>query len=286
MVLLALSSLIVILLFIGLFCGGKYAELCMPLDSGDFPLKSLYTFGYAISIGVPVLRMPKKLYSATRKSASLLYGEICADFYTSAAWAGFLTLSLILNACVMLIGAFIGEIEVFFIIICAALTYAIWNMLVARIGDLLKRRQSECEDEFPNAVNKLALLINSGMVLRDAWKLTSKNNRGQLYALMRQTVTMMDNGASDVEALYRFGVLSNSQEIKKFAGAVIQSIEKGGGNLTEYLLEQTSALLQYKKQELLRKGEIAAGKLIAPIGIMFIGVMLIIAVAALQSMSF
>ena len=283
MILLILATFFSVLILYGALAGEKYAEMCEPLDDGDFPLKDFYTIGFAISMGLPKLKMPKQLAITVRRYVVLLYGEMYADYYLASVWAGFITLVFFLNSFVLLFGIFIAEAPTLFFIVCCVLTYAIWNMTVARPADVIKQRESECNNEFPNAVSKLALLINSGMVLREAWKLTAANPAGQLYELMRQTVEMMDNGASDIEALHRFGVLSDSQEIKKFAGMVIQSIEKGGLNLPDYLLGQASALLELKKQEMLRKGEEAAGKLIAPIGIMFAGIMLIIIAASMQS---
>jgi len=285
MLLLVPVSVFAILLAFGVMNGEKYAEMCEPLDDADFPLKDLYTIGYGVSFDIPLFKAPKRLAKDTRRFAGLLYGDVYADFYAAAAWAGFLSLSLLLNSIILLFGILISEIPLFFILVCAVSTFAVFNMTVARLGNEIKKRETECVDEFPNAVSKLALLINSGMVLREAWKLTSVSPKGQLYELMRKAVEMMDNGSSDIEALYKFGVLSNSSEIKKFAATVIQSIEKGGLNLPDYLLGQATTLLEMKKQTMLRKGEEAAGKLIAPIGIMFAGIMLIIIAAAMQGLA-
>jgi len=286
MLLLILVSLFTALILFGVINGEKYMGLCEPLDDGDFPLKQLYSIGFGISMGIPMLRAPRLLGKKIHRYAALLYGDLYAEFYTAAVWAGFLTLSLLLDTVVLIFGVIISESPIIFILISGVLTFAIWTVSAGRLGAEIKKREAECNEEFPNAVSKLALLINSGMVLREAWKLTADNPVGQLYRLMRKAVELMENGASDIEALYKFGVMSNSQEIKKFSAMVIQSIEKGGLNLPEYLLGQSSALLEVKKQTMLRKGEEAAGKLIAPIGIMFAGIMLIIIAAAMQSMVF
>jgi tight adherence protein C len=286
MLLLIIASVFALLLTYGVLCGEKYADLCAPLESGDYPLKSFYTIGFCLNANMPFLRTPKKLYLELRKNAALLHSEAYAEFYAAASWAQFLTLALLICCVITLFGAFFGSAPMFFILVCAVMVFVIWNMSVAKMGNAIKTRAEDCVGEFPNAVGKLALLINSGMVLREAWRLTSQNPRGQLYELMRRVTDMMDNGASDIEALYKFGVFSDSQEIKKFSGAVIQSIEKGGGNLADYLMDQASAQLEAKRQEMLRKGETAAGKLIVPIAIMFFGVMIIIIAAAMQSMSF
>ena len=66
---------------------------------------------------------------------------------------------------------------------------------------------------------------------------------------------------------------------------MIQGIEKGNSELAEFLSNQSAEMWAYKKQLMLQKGEVAASKLVAPIGIMFAGVLLIVISAALSGMS-
>ena len=102
---------------------------------------------------------------------------------------------------------------------------------------------------------------------------------------MRDACEQMDNGISDSIAIYEFGVRSNAPEIKKFASALIQSVERGGGELSRFLTNQSSELWNHRRQTALQNGEKAASALLAPIALMFIGVILIIVAAALQSFS-
>jgi tight adherence protein C len=263
--------------------GNRYTDLVENLDDGDYPLKSFYTVGFALSNEVKPLRLPYKLRIELQKYASLLYGETYAQYYAEVAWAQFITLVLLIFSVILIFGSFVGGGgAVVFFVIGVIMIFVVWNMSITRMKDIVNKRSQECLDEFSDAVGKMALLINSGMVLRDAWKLTAQNPRGQLYALMRDAVDMMNNGASDIEAIYKFGVVSDSQEVKKFASTVIQTLEKGGGGLADYLLEHAASLLSAKRQSMLQKGEVASGKLIMPIGIMFAGIMLIVIAAAMQ----
>lgn len=63
-------------------------------------------------------------------------------------------------------------------------------------------------------VSKLALFNNSGMVLREAWRVTAYGKEGTLYTLMKQACEDMENGESDIGAIYKFGVTSDSASIK------------------------------------------------------------------------
>ena len=168
---------------------------------------------------------------------------------------------------------------------CLALA-AIWNICVSKMKETVTARREDCEDEFPNMVAKLCLLINSGMILHEAWQVVAYGKEGTLYDLMRSACEDMENGTSDRDAIYKFGVLTDSSDIKKFTGNVISGIEKGPKELADMLLAQTSELWTHKRQVSLQKGEIAAGKLVIPLGITFAGIILIIVSGAMQSMSF
>ena len=78
-------------------------------------------------------------------------------------------------------------------------------------------------DEFPNAVSTIALLVNSGMVLREAWKEVSTSEDSDLYREMRIVNEEMDNGVSEIDALYNFGNRCVTPEIKKFTVLVDNS---------------------------------------------------------------
>lgn len=80
--------------------------------------------------------------------------------------------------------------------------------------------------------------------------------------------------------------MTDSADIKKFTGNVIQGIDKGSKELSDMLLAQTEELLNHKRQSALQKGEVAAGKLIIPLGITFAGIIMIIVSAAMQTMTF
>lgn len=90
----------------------------------------------------------------------------------------------------------------------------------------------------------------------------------------------MKNGYSDADAIFLFGKASNSTEIKKFVSALLQSMEKGGAELSGFLAQQSSELWGTKRQHMLQEGEKAATKLLLPILLIFIGVIIIVITAA------
>jgi len=283
---LILASICTLLFIIGCLKGRKYVSYTEGLDSGDYPLKGLYVVGFGLNNLAP-FRLRGKLAVNLKRNAKILFGDKYFEFYALVAWAQFLSLGLLLLCLVLLVGSLVGGGGAALALIVAVfLVVAVWDMAINKMKSTLTKRSEECLDEFPNMISKLSLLINSGMVLRDAWKQIAESKDGELYTLMCITCEMLDNGESDISALYNFGVLSNTPEIKKFSSAIIQGIEKTSVGLIDFLLGQTSELWARKRQDILRKGEVAAGKLIAPIGIMFVGVIIIILSAAMQNLAF
>lgn len=114
----------------------------------------------------------------------------------------------------------------------------------------------------------------------------SGGKNGELYNLMRKACEYMRNGDSDAVAIHKFGILSDSPEIKKFSSSMIQGMEKGNSELAEFLMGQASEQLAHKRQLALQQGEKAAGKLIIPLGITFFGIIMIIISAAMQGLNF
>lgn len=279
---LIIATVSAVLLVIGNINGKAYEVYIENLDTGDHPLKSFYVIGYYLS-EKKFFKMRGKIGKSLKKQASILYGEVYHEYYAGLAWVQFLTFSLLIICIASILASFGG---VMFLLIGLLGIAASWNITLSKMKETLEKRSEECVLEFPDMIAKLALLINSGMVLHEAWQLIAYGKNGELYDLMKKTCTYMDNGESDMAAIYKFGVLSDSPEIKKFASAIIQGLEKGNSGLADFLAAQANELWEHKRQLTLQKGEIAAGKLIIPLGIMFGGIIMIIVAAAMQSMSF
>lgn len=285
-ILLVLATISAILFLVNLAKGRKYSSYVENLDSAEFFLKGIYVVGFSLNEG-KLFRLRGKLEQNLKKQARLVWDNIYYEYYANLAWAQFLSLSL-LSATIGLTLASLadGEASLLFIGIVALFIMAIWSLSISKMKEGVAKRRDQCLAEFPNMVSKLSLLINSGMVLREAWYLIANSKEGPLYELMKKACTYMDNGESDASAIHKFGILTDSNEIKKFTGAMIQGLEKGNSDLVDFLVGQASELWAHKRQLALQNGEIAAGKLIIPLGLMFGGIILIIVAAAMQSMTF
>ena len=144
----------------------------------------------------------------------------------------------------------------------------------------VNQRKEDCEAQLAEMVSTMAVLLNSGMVLRDAWEMVGKHGEGALYELMRKALDDMKSGMTERDALFHFGRTSNSPEIRKFTSAMLQSMEKGGAELSNFMQQQSSELWSMRRQHILQSGEKASTKLLLPIMLIFIGVIIIVMTAA------
>jgi len=114
------------------------------------------------------------------------------------------------------------------------------------------------------------------MILREAWREVSFSGNSELYLEMQKVNDEIDNGVSEVDALFNFAARCVTPDIKKFTSFVVQGLEKGSKDLADALRNQTNELWQLKKQYTLRRGELASSKLMIPLMIMFIGVLVMV----------
>lgn len=276
---LVLGSIFTILLLIKQAKGSaKYQMMYEGLDDGEYPLKAIYGIGFAWA-EVPVLALKGKLREKMIGQAKLLYDPRYAEYYANVVWAQMISfVHLALTVCALLAG--LADSVIFLVFgVVAAVVFGYY--FLNRMADLLNDRQMACTEELPEIVSTMALLINSGMMLRSAWRKIAESKEGVVYDLMRNACVDMENGMAEVDAIHKFGKMSSSPEIRKFTGALAQSLERGGGELADFLARQTVEMWTLKKQLMLQKGEKAASKLLAPTAIIFVGIIIVVLAGAL-----
>lgn len=283
-ILLLFGTIFALLLTVMLIKGKKYNYMIHALEGDDFPFKAIYSAGLALQ-DFKMFKPSKKIASYLRDNTKLAYSRKFSEFYTRIIWAQALSLGLLCSSVCFLLSAIITDMAGLLGLIGAVMLILPGYYFVSHVGEIVQKRRDACEEEFPNAIAKLALMINSGVILHDAWEVVAQGNSGELYTLMQKACDEMSNGKSDVDAIYEFGIQSGSETVKKFTSALIQSIERGGGELPGFLSNQSKELWQHRRQVMLQKGEKAAGALLMPIVLMFFGVMLIVISAAMQSFS-
>lgn len=273
---LAIGTLLTILLIIRLLKSKKFDEMLDALE-GDYPLKDFY--GIGLSWNETKLFMLKgHLKDDLMEQARLLYNPRYTEYYATITWAQTITF-VHLSLCIgFLLG---GMLDFTFFSIVGIVCAAFFGYyFFTKMKNTLETRRTECVVELPEIVSTMALLMNSGMVLKEIWKIVAYSKDGEVYELMQNACTDMENGMPEKDAIYKFGILSNTPEIKKFTSVLIQGIDKGSKDLAEILADQSTEMLELKKQIMLQKGEAAASKLLIPTVMIFGGILVIVISAA------
>lgn len=276
-----------VLMFIYMIKKGKECDhLVENLDEQEFQLKELYSVGFAWEKTVSVLSFYGPLAKRIRTDVVLLYGEKYAEFYTRIILAKAYTYAhLIFCFFAVVSGMVKGASSLLMVTVGIVMAAMVAINTINDTKNKVKNRTDEYLIEFPDVATKLALMIDSGMILREAWFLVTKSTKGTLKYAMEQTCELMKNGQSDMDAIYYFGQHSGAKDIKKFASVIAQGISKGSSDLSALLMQQSAELWQVKRQRMLQKGEEAATKLVIPTTLMFVGIILVILTSAMRGMS-
>ena len=284
-VLLLIGTVLAILFIIQLNRGKESAYLFENLDKNKYPLSGLYPAGYAwASRGL--LQFKGDLATELKIQASMLYEPQYSEYYASTAWYQTISLVHFFLTLTFLLAGWMFDSATFILIVGLVISAIAGYFFLTQMKNNLSERTEKCELQLPEVVSTMAILVNSGMVLKDAWALVAEKSEGEFSDLMKIAVENMKNGYSDADAIFLFGKASNSGEIKKFVSALLQSMEKGGAELSLFLANQSSELWKLKRQNMLQAGEKAATKLLAPIVLIFVGVIIIVITAAFAGMLF
>lgn len=276
---LGIGSVLAVLFIIHLAKGKKFETIVENLNSENYPLNGLYSVGFSWGSG-KIFSLHGKRLKDLLTQASLLYEPQYAEYYANVVWAQTLTLVHLFLAVTFLAAGIIYDAAALLFLAGIFLSVVVGVYCMENMKNTLTKRTEECEAQLPEVVSTIAILVNSGMVLREAWNTVADSNTGAFYDLMRKAGDNMKNGYSDADAIFLFGKASNSTEIKKFVSALLQSMEKGGAELSGFLAQQSSELWGTKRQHMLQEGEKAATKLLLPILLIFIGVIIIVITAA------
>ena len=279
-VLLVISSLLTALFVFLVFKGKEFESYLEVLDSADYPIKDLYVAGYVLS-GTRLFSLKGKIKDRLMADTNLMYGQHYSEYYANLIWAQALTFVHLFLCIAFLASAMLGSGSVLILIIGVAFSFYCGYYWLTKTKADLAKRQASCEGELPEIVSSLALLINSGMTLVDAWNTVAYSKNGIVGKLMQETCADMKNGTSAQEAIHKFGIVSSSNEIKKFTSSLAQGMQKGSEEIGQFLMDQAQEQWAFKKQRMIQKGEVAASEMLIPTTLIFAGVLVIIISTAL-----
>ncbi|MDY4079314.1 MAG: type II secretion system F family protein [Clostridium sp.] len=162
----------------------------------------------------------------------------------------------------------------------------IYFVLDSKIDDDLKKRSENIKYDFPDFLNKLALLINAGLTFEGAWKqILSRDKRNNiLNSELRTTLKDIEANVPRDIALRNFARRCKVNIVTRFTNLVIQNLNKGTSDLTNMLDSLANECWLERQNYAKRKGEEASTKLLFPMMLMLIAVFIITVVPAMLQM--
>lgn len=259
----------------------KFDEVIVAIDKKQFILPEAFFIGFGV---ISLFHINLRSISGRKKEKKLaeIYGEKYAEYYHYVIVGGQITYGLTIAPLGFFIGAITNDLTFAVLTVFAAIALIVY--LDLDVKSAINKKQDEILSDYPEVLSQLTLLVNAGMVVRDAWAKVSENSDKALYKEMKATTIEMQNGISEIDAFYNFAQRCSVKEIRKFASILTQNIQKGGAELTTSLKLMTSESWEEKKHSAKRKGELASQKLLIPVMIMFIGILIMVIVPVFSNM--
>lgn len=254
---------------------GKNNSFFESLTEKEYPLKELYSMGYTL-MEKTAYQYKSRFDRRLRTNLSILYEAKYVEYYLRVVYSQAITYGTIVFLLGFILYGLSRDIVILFVCIMLAGLAVYYYLTLAE--KKIQKRSEELLSDFSEIVSKLALLINAGMIMREAWNEVAYGRDGIIYEEMRLACVDMENGVSEMESIRRFGVRCIVPEIKKFAATIIQGIEKGNRELAVMLQLQSEEVWGMKQQKVRRQGAKANTKLMIPMFIMFIGVLIMIVI--------
>jgi len=172
------------------------------------------------------------------------------------------------------------------------LAAAAWAGADKEIDNKLKKRKEQMLIDYPEIVNKFALLINAGMTIKQAWlkiaddyeRLIGKaNKRRHAYEEIVTTARELRLGVPESEVYEKFGKRTGLIQYIKFVSLLNQNLKKGTRNITQQLMYEAQEAFEERKELAKRLGETAGTRLLGPMMAMLLIVLLMIMIPAFMS---
>lgn len=188
-------------LFLYIKYRNAYGQVIDAIDKKKFMFGEIYFIGFGFitlfHINIKTERGSKKI-----KEISEIYGRKYAEFYhyviTGGSIAYFLTL-LPMGFC---LGAIANNVMLGVLgVVASAL---LMEYMSGEIKKNVNERREDILEDLPQMLSKFTLLINAGLIVRDAWFKVAYANDRPIYKEMQEACVEMNNGVPVREAVFHF----------------------------------------------------------------------------------
>jgi len=286
------NMITIIVLFISTFFAGlwlllhikyknEFADVISSISEDEYKIPELFYIGFGF------LQMIKYDFYSEKarkkiKDISEVRGQQYAKYYYYIMLGAKCTYFLTIMPIALLFGCMTREILIVLLAVIGSVML-VWYMDEI-MKDKLTERREELMRDFPKVLSKMTLLVNSGMIMREAWQKVAENGEGVIYDEMRLTLTEQQMGITELDSYKNFADRCNVKEIRRFISTLIQNMQKGNAEMTYFLKELTDEMWEFKKANAKKQGETANSKLLLPTALIFMGILAMIMAPLLQSM--
>lgn len=266
-------------IYLAITGGKKYQKYTDSSFAKEFQMSELLCVGFSV---MRILHISTKTRAAQAKIREVaeIKGKKYAEYYYYMLLGAKTTYTYTIVIVVMLLSAMSNNKGLLFMglivggLLILYLDLALFDKLTARRQEILL--------DLPQVLSKLTLLVNSGMVLRDAWKRVSITGERVLYQEMQNTNLEMENGVAEIDAYRNFAERCNVKEIRKFTSLIIQNLNKGNEELAYFMKDLSDEMWEVKKSQVKQKGEKANTQLLLPMMLILIGILIMVMVPVMQ----
>lgn len=152
------------------------------------------------------------------------------------------------------------------------------------LDSTVRKRHAELLSQYPAMLTEMALMVNVGITLSEAFDRVAVSSDGLLFREMQLVTSSIRNGMPVDEALDTLSTRAPLREIKKFVSLYKQNLVKGGPDFPRTLSELAGNAWTDRKNAARTHGELAEQKLLMPTLFMFVGILLMIIVPAFRNL--
>ncbi|MCC8151953.1 MAG: type II secretion system F family protein [Lachnospiraceae bacterium] len=193
-----------------------------------------------------------------------------------------------------------GEQEyrwLFFLLIGAAAAFCLEQKDRQDEKERQRKRKEQLLFEYPQMVDQIAVLLDSGMTIRKAWERIAgrehpaqqrrgKNDENAAVYLeeMRITCREIREGRGEREAYERFGRRIGLAPYKRFSSILTQNLSKGTGDVRRILQKESEDALDMWRSRARKLGEEAGTKLLFPMLVMLVLILAVLLLPAVGNL--
>ncbi|MCD8149186.1 MAG: type II secretion system F family protein [Clostridiales bacterium] len=193
-----------------------------------------------------------------------------------------------------------GEQEyrwLFFLLIGAAAAFCLEQKDRQDEKERQRKRKEQLLFEYPQMVDQIAVLLDSGMTIRKAWERIAgreypgqrkrgkkDENAGVYLEEMQITCREIREGRGEREAYERFGRRIGLAPYKRFSSILTQNLSKGTGDIRRILQKESEDALDMRRSRARKLGEEAGTKLLFPMLVMLVLILAVLLLPALGNL--